>query len=103
MKKILPILFLIGLFVVPVMVFAQPPEGITIEGVIQNVLYYLYVILFSLALVFLVYGGFLFVTAAGSEEQVGKARKIILYALIGVAIALVSRAAIDFVETIITR
>lgn len=47
----------------------------------------IFTILLALSLIFLVYAAILFVTAAGSTEQVEKARHIILYVIIGLVIA----------------
>jgi hypothetical protein len=37
-----------------------------------------------------VYAGFLYVTAYGSEEQTGKAKKVMIYAIIGLALVILS-------------
>jgi len=44
-----------------------------------------------LAFFFIIYSGFLFVTAAGSEDQVKKAKAVFLWTVIGVAIVLGAR------------
>lgn len=41
-----------------------------------------------LAFFFIIYSGFLFVTAAGSEDQVKKAKAVFLWTVVGVAIVL---------------
>jgi len=48
----------------------------------------LYIIGWSLALVILIWGGIVYMTAGGNEEQIGKAKKIITNGLIGTAIVL---------------
>lgn len=45
-----------------------------------------------LALVFIIYSGFLFVTAGGSEDQITKAKATFLWTIIGVAIVLGAKA-----------
>ncbi|MBD3311350.1 MAG: hypothetical protein GF349_02535, partial [Candidatus Magasanikbacteria bacterium] len=47
--------------------------------------------------VILVYAGFLWMTAAGNDEQVGKAKKMIMAAVIGLAIILSAYAISNFV------
>ena len=42
------------------------------------------------AFIAFVYAGFLYVTAYGQEEQVGKAKKIMLYAVIGIVLVILS-------------
>jgi threonine/homoserine/homoserine lactone efflux protein len=102
MKKILSTLLLTSLLALPVMALAQavPPE-ISITDAIYRVTNWLFAILMSLAAVFLIYGGVLFVTASGNEEQIAKARKTLTYALIGVAVALLARGAVTFLRTVI--
>lgn len=52
-----------------------------------------------IALAIVIYGGFLYVTAAGNEEQSGKGKKSIMYAAIGIMVIIVSFA---LVNTLIT-
>lgn len=50
-----------------------------------------------LAVVMVIYGGFLYVTAAGKQEKVDEGKKIILYAIIGIVIILLSFAIVNTV------
>ena len=100
MKKIIIALLLVSLFVLPITVFAQTEVDITLDEAIANVLNWLYSILMSVAIIFLIYGAFLFVTASGNEEQVGKGKQIILWALIGVIVALLANSAVNWVRGI---
>lgn len=43
-----------------------------------------------LAVIMVIYGGVTYVSSAGNDEAVGKAKKIIMYALIGIVIILLS-------------
>lgn len=52
-----------------------------------------------IAIAVVIYGGFLYVTSAGSEEQTGKAKKAITYAAIGILLIIGSYA---LVNTLIT-
>jgi type IV secretory pathway VirB2 component (pilin) len=49
------------------------------------------------AVVMVIYGGFLYVTAAGENEKIEKGKKIILYAVVGIIIILLSYAIISTV------
>lgn len=53
----------------------------------------------TIAIGFFMYGGFLYVTAAGREDQAGKAKKVFIGATIGLLVAL---AAFAIVNTFIT-
>jgi hypothetical protein len=48
-----------------------------------------------LAVVYIIYGGFLYVTAGGEEEPTGKAKKIIMYSIVGIVIILASFAIVN--------
>ncbi len=50
-----------------------------------------------IAVVVVIYGGFLYVTAAGKEEQAGKGKKALTYAIIGILIILSSFALVNTV------
>ena len=43
-----------------------------------------------LAVIMVIYGGITYVTSAGNDEAVGKAKKIILYSVIGIIVILLS-------------
>jgi hypothetical protein len=48
-----------------------------------------------LAVIMVIYGGVTYVTAAGNDEAVGNAKNIILYALVGIIIILLSFAIVN--------
>jgi len=48
-------------------------------------------------LLLMIYAGFLWMTAAGNEERVGKAKKIILSSVVGIIIVMMSYAIASFV------
>lgn len=56
---------------------------------VTNWVFYLVV---ALAIIFILYGGFLIVAAGGSEERVTKGRSFIMWALIGFAVAILAKA-----------
>lgn len=67
--------------------------GQVVGGIINIVLALLAII----AIVLFLYGGFLWMTAGGNEENVAKAKKIITATVIGLVIILLSAAAVNFV------
>jgi len=48
-----------------------------------------------IAVVMIIYGGFLYVTAAGNQEHIEKAKKIIIYAVVGILVILASYAIVS--------
>jgi len=53
-------------------------------------------VLGGLALLFVVYGGFKFVASEGEPEKIAKARQTILYAIIGLLIAISAEVIVEF-------
>jgi len=94
MKKILPILVLTAL-VLPMVILAQHdlpdlPHNVNLFTMLATIANYLFWILLAVSIIVIVYAGILFVTASGNTEQVEKARGIILYAVIGIIVAMLA-------------
>ena len=73
-------------------------QGSFTDNVTRMINYFLG-ILGLIAVGFLIYSGILMVTAGGNEEQIGKARKIITYAVIGIVIVLLSYTIVTFISS----
>ena len=54
-----------------------------------------FVIIFGI--IFIIYAGYIYVTSGGDTGKTKKAMQILMYALIGIAIALLAKALINFV------
>lgn len=67
---------------------------------IRNVLNFALTFLGIVALAIVIYGGFLYVTSAGNEEQSGKGKKAVTYAAIGIIIILGSFALVNTLLTL---
>ncbi|GEM_PF-2058163 len=68
-----------------------------LKQVILNVIRWALGILTLTAVVFIMYGGYLWLTAAGNEQRVEKAKQVILRAVIGLVIVLLAWAIVYFV------
>ncbi len=62
----------------------------SLRGLVLTIINYFLGFLGLLAVIMVVYGGVTYVSSAGNDEAVGKAKKIIMYALIGIVIILLS-------------
>jgi len=62
-----------------------------------NVIQWVLGILALVAVVMIIYGGILWMTAAGNEEKIAKAKKVISAAVIGLIIVLMAWAIVIFV------
>lgn len=59
-------------------------------------------IVFAIAVIMIIYGGVLYITAAGSEEKAKTARRLLLYACIGIAVAILAFGAQFLVQSFLT-
>jgi|GEM_PF-1577465 len=66
-------------------------------GIIFRVIQYILMFVGVVALVIIIYGGFLWMTARGNDEQVNKAKKVLINGLIGLIVILLSYAIVSFV------
>lgn len=66
----------------------------TLANTIVN--FFLYFLGF-IATIMIIYGGILYVTSAGNDENVGKAKKILMYSVAGIIIILLSFAIVNTV------
>ena len=64
--------------------------GVAIQLVEKAANWLLYIVI-ALAVVFIIYAGFLYLTSGGDEEKTKAAKNYIIYAVIGIAIALLAR------------
>lgn len=73
--------------------FATTDIRVTIASIIRIVLGFLGIV----AVAIIIYGGFIYMTAAGNEEKIAKAKRIIRDAVIGLLIVLASFAITQFI------
>lgn len=66
-----------------------------LRGIVLLIINFALGFLGLLAVVMVIYGGFLYVSSAGNEENVNKAKKILLYAVIGIVVIVVSFALVN--------
>jgi hypothetical protein len=64
-----------------------------------NIVRFLMTFLGIIAVVIILYGGFMWMTAAGNEDKVGKAKSIIVAGAIGLAVIISAYVIVNFVIT----
>jgi len=98
MKKFLPVVVLI-LVVLPLVASAAPisPEN-AICVILDRIKTILAAIGLGLAVIFLIIGGIQYMTSQGDDEKATKAKKLIVNALIGIAIILAATFLLNVVE-----
>lgn len=77
-----------------------PPTG-TAQGdlaqVILRLINYVLAIVGVVALAYLVYGGFMYITSAGNEDKIETAKGILVNAVVGIVVIGVAAALVNFV------
>lgn len=68
-----------------------------IDAVIKSVTNLLLFLVGAVSVIMLVLGGFKYVTSNGNADQIKSAKNTIMYAVIGLVVAIVAYAAVDFV------
>lgn len=107
MKKILSALILVSFLAVPIIIHAVEEAPLVFEttqgliNLINTIGNWLFAGILSLSAVFLIYSGFLFVTAQGDPGKVGQARDMLKYCLIGVVVAVAARGLVAVVQSIL--
>lgn len=97
MKKLSKVLLVVALFMVPLSSFAITISDVGAnldigsknpEEIVVSVINWILGILALIAVVLVIYGGFLWMTASGNPDKVDKAKKILISAVIGLVIIL---------------
>ncbi len=118
MKKIILTLILAGCLVLPALSLAQtdwiPPEGsgvavpagsqlttLSVMDTLEIIADWIFYILLFVAAIFIVIAGVNFVTAQGDPEKVKKARDMVMYAVIGIIVALLARGIVALINVAI--
>jgi len=104
MRKTLLILIIVGILLVTgyiakaeVIEITNPLKAETIDAIIKGITSILKVLAIGVGTIMIIISGLQYMTSAGSEEKAGKAKKTILYTIIGVAIVV----AVDFIVGLI--
>jgi len=98
MKKLILPISLIALLSITTLCFAGDPEAPYIDldlfgpnSVIKTVTNWFFGIVLFIAVIMIIAAGYNYVISAGNEEKVKTAMNLLIYALVGVAIALLAK------------
>jgi len=90
-------LYTFVVFFLPLLAFAQerqPKTSITtpekVIALIDKAGGWFYSVLLALAVIYIIYAGFKFLTAGGDEKKVEEARQQLIYAIIALAVAMLA-------------
>ena len=101
MKKIITGVSIASLML-PVLALATatPAPDIDLLTALNSLTNWLFTILLIVAVIFIILAGYYFVTSQGDPDKAGKARNFVLWALVGIAVAVAAKALVAFVQMI---
>lgn len=102
MKKSLIAVFSLTLLALPVLVFAQVDPINSICTILNYIKQILLAVGLTIAVIILIIGGINYMTSSGDAEKAGKAKTMIINAIIGVVIILLAAFIIGLVQGLIT-
>ena len=82
-------------------VLTNPLGADTIPAILDRIINFMLILAGPIAVLMLVYAGYLFVVGGTKEESIKKARSIILYVVIGIAVLVLSKAIVSVVIDVI--
>lgn len=96
----------LGLAFFPLLALAQVPgpiitSPVQVASLLQKVLNFVGAIVMTIALIMLLYAAILFLTAGASETTHEKAKNVLIYAIIGIVVAVLAFSAIPFIQTVL--
>ena len=107
-KQVLKGLTVAAILVLPLIAGAQAntvPTGLTsldqIYDVIVTVADYIFAFLLILAVIFILFAAFQYLTSAGDEGKVSSAKSALIYALVAVAVALLAKGLLSVVGNLL--
>jgi len=89
----------------------NPVPGVTVVGpttvtglvvVVQAIVKWVYIIFFTLAVLFILFAAFTYLTAGGEAEAVSKAKTQLIYAAVAIAVALLAVGFQTIISTFLT-
>jgi len=96
----------ISLTLLPLLALAQVPGPIVtspvqIAQLLQKILNFVGAIVLTIALIMLLWAAILYLTAGASETAHTKAKSVLIYAIVGIVVAVLAFSVIPFVQTVL--
>lgn len=85
----------------PPLTIQNPLQAESFTELAKNIATWMIKIGVPVAVIMIIYSALLFMTAAGNEEKITKAKKALMWSLIGLALLLSSRALIELIKNIL--
>ncbi len=101
-KKLITLSIASGLLM-PLLASAGLATPLDVEKIIKNVInLVIWPIFFGLSIVMFIYAGFKFLTAAGDSSAINDAKKALIWAMVGIAVAVIGFSITPIITTILS-
>ncbi len=96
---------LISFLIFPLIAFTQIEEApdVPVMTVLNRIVNWVFSIFLVVAVLFIIIAAFYFVTAQGKPEQINQAKNFLLWAVIGVVVAVASRGLVQWIRGVIEK
>lgn len=81
----------------------NPVGATTFAGLIGQIVDFLILVIIPIATIMILYAGLLFMTSGGSVEKVQKAKQTLTWAVVGIAILLISRGITSIIASFLEK
>lgn len=81
--------------------FQNPLQAKSFTQLIEGIIDWVYSIGIVIAVLVIVYSGFLFMVSGGNEEKVTKAKRALMWSLIGLAVLLVGKGWVSIIQELL--
>jgi len=93
--KYLPVAFVAATLFSPMIALADEPGNINLDvnrvvTILNNIKTWFSEAIFVLGIVIILYAAFLYMTAAGDDEKINKAKKAFVYGIVGIIVAMLA-------------
>jgi cytochrome bd-type quinol oxidase subunit 2 len=78
-----------------------PTSPTAIENLVRSIANWFQGIVLAIGIIMIIAAGLIWMTAGGDEEKMGKARRMLVYGLVGIAVAIVAYVAQTFIENLL--
>lgn len=75
----------------------------TFEDLVKAIAAFLKLVMAPIAVIMILYSAFLFMTSGGSEERVTKAKKTLMWTVVGIAIILIGAGFVSIVKSFLEK
>lgn len=97
MKRLLLLIYFAILILIPTKVFAAPPRISEIGGILDNVMMYITPVGVLIAVIMIVYAGYMWMLSSGDPNKTGQAQGTITWAVIGLIFLMTFRLVLQIV------